>query len=74
LVAEKIPLVVLAAASSAVTLYVQTASGAVRSDEALPAASRAVNALAAYLTYLWKTVWPSELAFFYPHPALLAGG
>lgn len=74
LVAEKLPLLALAAASSAVTIYVQSASGAVRSDEAIPFAARAANAVVAYVTYIWKTVWPADLAFFYPHPALVGGG
>ncbi len=65
---EKIPLFALAAASSVVTLVVQRAGGATRSVEGFPLPERLFNAVVAYATYLWKTVWPRDLAVFYPHP------
>jgi tetratricopeptide (TPR) repeat protein len=66
-VREKAPLLVLAAASSAVTYGVQRATGALDPLEALPFAARAANAVAAYLRYVALTVAPSGLAAFYPH-------
>jgi tetratricopeptide (TPR) repeat protein len=68
LVLEKIPLLALAAASSAVTLWAQRSGEAMRTVEGFPLAERWSNAAVAYVTYLWKTVWPRDLAVFYPHP------
>ena len=66
LVAEKLPLFALAAAASFVTLSAQTGGGA-RAMGHLDLGQRAANAIVAYITYLWKTLWPFDLAFFYPH-------
>ena len=65
---EKVPLFVLAAASSVLTWHAQREGEAVQSLEALPAAARIGNALISYVAYLGKTVWPARLAAFYPHP------
>src|SRR5262249_7073110 len=70
LVREKLPLFALALASVVVTLAVQRAGGAVRTD--VPLGARLANAALAYLAYLRAYVWPSGLAVFYPHPALVA--
>ncbi len=67
LVREKLPLFVLAAASSALTFAIQKSGKAVGSLAAYPLSVRIANALVAYVTYLWKTVWPASLAMFYPH-------
>ncbi len=32
------------------------------------------NAIASYVRYLGKTLWPSDLSVFYPHPALTESG
>ncbi len=68
LVLEKVPLAVLAAGCAAMALVSQGHTGAVQSAETFPPAMRAANALCATLAYLGKTVWPSNLAIFYPHP------
>jgi len=68
LILEKIPLVVLAAASSVVTFIVQQKGQAVGSLEQFPPISRIANALASYAAYIGKTIWPAKLAVFYPHP------
>ncbi len=65
---EKIPLLALSAASAAITLYAQHAGGAVGLIEALPLAMRVKNAIYSYFIYVEKTIWPSRLAVFYPHP------
>ena len=69
LLLEKIPLLVLSAASAVITLKVQRAGFAVRPLSQFPLAIRIENAIVAYGLYLWKTVWPAQLAL-YPHPAL----
>ncbi len=67
LVLEKIPLLALAAASSAMTFYAQAHGGAVGSLDVIPISSRIANALVTYAAYLLKTVCPSGLAAMYPH-------
>ena len=68
LILEKIPFFALAAISSIVTFFVQRSAGAVRKIETIPLASRIENALLSYIAYIWKMIWPSHLAVFYPHP------
>jgi Flp pilus assembly protein TadD len=63
---EKIPLFVLAACSSVVTVLAQSRGGAVRPLELLPIGVRVATALTSYVMYLVKAVWPSRLAVFYP--------
>jgi len=65
---EKIPMFALAAVASAVTFAVQSSAGSVSEFENLPLGLRIENALESYAVYAWKTVWPSGLAAFYPHP------
>ncbi len=69
LVWEKVPLLALAAASSAVTFMAQQEGEAVATLQALPLADRLGNAVVAYAAYLAKTVRPVDLAVFYPRPA-----
>jgi len=68
LLTEKAPLFLLSVVSSAVTFIVQRRGGAVGSLETYTFGSRIANALVSYVRYLAKTVWPSNLVFFYPHP------
>jgi tetratricopeptide (TPR) repeat protein len=66
---EKLPLLGLVLASCLVTMHVQQAAGAVSTLDGLPLAWRLVNAPVATLMYLFKTIWPTQLASIYPHPA-----
>ena len=68
LLLEKLPFLVLAAASSAVTFAAQQNAGAVRSLEAFSPGFRIANALVAYVRYLGKMIWPASLAAYYPTP------
>ena len=68
LVAEKIPLLALSAASSWITLYAQRSGGALGNTELLPLSQRLGNAIYSYAAYLGKGIWPAGLAVFYPHP------
>jgi tetratricopeptide (TPR) repeat protein len=73
LVREKLPLFALAAAVSVLTVVAQRSAGALAATLAsTPLAYRAGNAAISYVTYLWKTVWPTGLAVFYPAPAHLS--
>src|SRR5213080_2835270 len=66
LLLEKIPLLVLSAGACIVTFILQKrASGAI---PPLPLLWRVQNAFASYAIYAWKTLWPTDLAVFYPHP------
>ena len=67
LVREKVPLFVLAACSSVITVLVQARGGAVGSVDLLPIGLRVANALKSYVMYLVKAVWPTGLAVFYPY-------
>jgi tetratricopeptide (TPR) repeat protein len=68
LLLEKVPFIVLAAASSIVTFLVQRSTGAVQPMEAINLKSRLGNAIVAYVGYIEKMFWPSRLAVLYPHP------
>ena len=70
LVLEKIPLLVLSAASAWITLIAQRTGHAVRTFEAFPLGMRIENALVAYGLYLCKMLWPVRLAL-YPHSPTL---
>lgn len=74
LVWEKVPLFALAAGMSAVTVYAQRVDGNVAELEHVSMAARLANTVVAYLDYIEKTVWPRDLAVFYPHPATVPGG
>jgi hypothetical protein len=69
LLLEKLPFLVLAAASSVVTFLVQRAGGAVQDTVRYPPLDRVANALVSWAEYAWKMLWPQPLAFFYPYPA-----
>ncbi len=68
LVGEKLPLLGLAVACCVVTFRAQAADGAVRDWQAFPLSVRLGNAAVGYVAYPGKTVWPLNLAVFYPHP------
>lgn len=66
LLLEKIPLLLLSAGAGIITFVLQKrAAGAI---PPLPFLWRVQNAFASYVIYAWKTLWPTDLAVFYPHP------
>lgn len=65
LLLEKLPLLGLALASSAVTLWAQGSSGSVLSLASLPLLQRLANASSAYVFYLGKLFWPQGLMIPY---------
>ncbi len=73
LVVEKIPLLLVSAASCMMTLHVQHDGGAVASLAAYPLELRAVNALVAYASYIGKMIWPVNLAVLYPYSNVFPG-
>ena len=70
LVIEKVPMFLLAAAFSVLTLVAQKEVGAVWSVDKMPIVVRIVNALVSYMAYIRKTVWPVDLAVLYPHAGM----
>ncbi|MBN1787596.1 MAG: glycosyltransferase family 39 protein [Sedimentisphaerales bacterium] len=68
LLIEKIPLFLMTLASCIVTYIVQQQAGAVRSGEKLSFSIRLANVFTSYMKYIYKMIYPSRLAVFYPHP------
>ncbi|MGD0571749.1 MAG: tetratricopeptide repeat protein [Sedimentisphaerales bacterium] len=69
LIIEKIPLIVLSAASSVITFLVQRAGGSMLSIYAVHFSERISNAIVSYVSYISKMFLPVGLAILYPHPA-----
>lgn len=67
LVAEKIPLFVLSAVSSYITILAQSASGAVETLDFLPFGTRILNAIYAFAAYIGMLFYPHDLALAYPY-------
>lgn len=67
LIVEKIPMFLLVAAFSAITLRAQ--GQVLVSLNRLPLEVRAGNAILSYVWYIAKTLWPFDLVPFYPLPA-----
>jgi Tfp pilus assembly protein PilF len=65
LAVEKIPLFLLSAAASGVTLLVQT--DAIFPLSVLPFGDRLANAVVSYAAYLGKMFWPAGISVFYPY-------
>ncbi len=72
LILEKAPLLIL----SALLIYLASLSvqglGIIKSIEALPMSLRIENALVSYVKYIFKMLWPVNLAVFYPYPQSVA--
>ena len=66
LVAEKVPLLALSAASSWITMHAQGLGGEGNPVGDIP--TRLGNALMFYVLYIAKTVWPVGLVPLYPYP------
>jgi tetratricopeptide (TPR) repeat protein len=68
LVREKVPLLLMSAASAIVTYLAQHQAGAVQSLDAFPLGLRIAKIPIAYVQYLAGTIWPVDLAALYPYP------
>ncbi|HWR98275.1 MAG TPA: tetratricopeptide repeat protein [Candidatus Methanoperedens sp.] len=65
---EKLPLFLVSAAAALLARYAQGSAGALNSLDSMPLAARLANAAVSFAWYCGKTLWPTDLAFFYPHP------
>jgi len=68
LLAEKVPMFILAGCVAAAAYLIQQAGGILPELARMPLKYRLANATISYFTYIEKLVWPSGLAPFYPHP------
>jgi len=68
LLLEKLPFLGLAIASSVLTFIAQKRGNAMAIG--MPLSLRVANAIASVWKYLAKTLWPTHLSIFYPHPDL----
>jgi protein O-mannosyl-transferase len=64
---EKIPFLAFAALDCAATLWAQRTAHSVVSLDILPVSSRIANALVSCVLYLWKMLWPVDLALPYSY-------
>jgi tetratricopeptide (TPR) repeat protein len=64
---EKLPFFAASIAVSLVTYLVHRQAGALASFEVVPLAARLENALVSYVVYIFKMLWPVNLAVFYPY-------
>jgi protein O-mannosyl-transferase len=71
LVLEKLPLLLLSAASAVVTMKAQKTGGAVQTLSQYSPLLRLETAVISYVDYLGKALWPSKLVALYPHPTKL---
>lgn len=66
LIAEKIPFLIMSACSSIITYRVQQVVGEL--PQGYTFVSRVGKSCIAYMTYLYKMIWPVDLAILYPFP------
>ena len=67
LVAEKIPMLLLAFLAAYIVFRVQSAAGMVKAVADVGALERFNNSVLAYGLYIWNLLYPVRLAVFYPH-------
>ena len=66
LVLEKWPFFLLAAPACVLTVLAESHGGLVAPLEQLPLGVRVCSAFRSYALYLWKAIWPRNLAILYP--------
>ena len=70
LIIEKIPFFVIATLSAVITYIAQSHFHAVRTFSNFPIWLRLSNAILSYAKYIWLTLWPHNLAIYYPYPEI----
>ena len=68
LIWEKIPLFILSALSVGIAVLSNQHLGILQSTETVPMTLRIENALVSYVEYIVKTIWPNNMAIYYPFP------
>jgi tetratricopeptide (TPR) repeat protein len=69
---EKLPFIVLSLASSVITIIAQKVGGAITPLETSSLTDRILIAFRALCFYLFKMIWPSNLAPLYPYPSKIS--
>jgi tetratricopeptide (TPR) repeat protein len=72
LILEKLPLLIMAIAVSAVTVVMSLDKGNISSSETFPLTLRLSNASVAYVAYIRDIFWPANLSVFYPFRSIAA--
>ena len=73
LITEKLPLFVMSAVTSLLTVLAQRSGDAIISLHSMPFSGRIANAVASYSGYLSKMFWPVDLCAYYPMEPISAG-
>jgi tetratricopeptide (TPR) repeat protein len=68
LIAEKIPLLILSAISTALSVVSLEHHDQFVSHDTIPLWLRIENAIVSYIQYISKIIWPQNMAIFYPFP------
>jgi len=71
LLLEKLPLLLLSAASAVITMKAQNAGGAIKTFSQYSLLLRIETAGISSVTYMGKALWPANLVALYPHPTQL---
>jgi hypothetical protein len=66
LVKEKLPFFACSLCTGLIAIYTQKTAGAISDFAVTPVLFRIENAVLAYVTYLFKTICPSNLSLYYP--------
>lgn len=69
LIREKVPFFIFSILSGIITLYAQNKGGAIQRINNLSFVQRVQNAIDSYLKYIFKTLYPNDLAIFYQLPS-----
>lgn len=68
LISEKVPMALLAAVVAILAIRGQEAVGAMATLNDFSLTRRLTNVVRSYAVYIWKTLWPTDLAVLYPFP------
>lgn len=68
LIAEKVPMALLATVVAVLAIKGQQAAGAMATLNDFSLTRRLTNVVRSYAVYIWKTIWPADLAVLYPFP------
>ena len=66
MLAEKVPLLLMAAGAAVITIRAQSSAGAIARSDHHSLLIASGNALLSYVNYIRKMFWPTDLALFYP--------
>lgn len=73
LILEKVPLFIAMFVMAWLAISVKQGATSHAYTEQFPLISKLGNAIETYVFYMWQTLWPHDLACFYPHPASIGG-